>query len=319
MLVLLENLSVFALLAALPVLLWGLPKTRHWNTPWVVAGKIVSSAMLAFWLLPLLSINLLAWLNERLDWFPDYYLHHVRLHLALHLGSLVVAVLLGYGLVQLSRRQGAFPSAKRLWLPFLLTGLLLASAQVVTIVAFAFSRFYAAIADYRADGSFQANWTPVILPADGDATIVFEACQIHPFLAEYDYRLHFRRDGQTTTRNLYRNCGGMTFFKLYRLRDGRLFFVDKSNEYIVDADQASVLYVFADGSQKYAVALPDERVDSWGWGGHDGKMLFHCNNQPPVEATPVTPLLEGKAYYGSITDRFIPAREKAEQPFPFVP
>lgn len=317
MLPLLENLSVFMLLAGLPLLLWGLPKPRTLNTPWLAAGKIVPATLLVFWLLPLLSINLLAWLNERQNWFPDYLVHHSGLHLVLHLGSLAAAVLAGYGLARLSRRRGTFPPARRLWLPFLVVGLLLAGAQAATLVLFAVARFYAAVADYRSGRPFRQNWTPVFLPHEGETAVVFESTQIHPFLAEYDYRLHFRREGQTTTCNLLRNCGGMTFFKLYRLQDGRLLFADKSTEYIVDAARASVLYVFADGARKFAVALPDERVDSWGWGGHDGKMLFHCNGLPPVEAASVKPLLEGKAYFGCITDRFIPAREQAEQPFPF--
>ncbi len=51
----------------------------------------------------------------------------------------------------------------------------------------------------------------------------FEGRPIHPFLAEYDYRLSFTRDGKTKQTMLFTNTGGNTHFNLYMLENGCLW------------------------------------------------------------------------------------------------
>lgn len=149
------------------------------------------------------------------------------------------------------------------------------------------------------------------MPVEGSCKIAFQERVIHPFLAEYDYRLRFDRDGKITYCNLITNTGGETYFNLYRLRDGRLYLVDKGGDYIVDPAKAEVQYVFRDNGKLYATPYSQGESGGEGYSTGNDNMFFGPDNQKH-ETYLLSDELDGKTYYGCISYDFYPAAEKRE-------
>ena len=88
------------------------------------------------------------------------------------------------------------------------------------------------------------------------------------------------------------------------MKDGRLLFSDKDGDYIVDPNLPEVWYLHETDGRKYAVPFPHERLRSWSWEMEDGTMMFRYNYGCAIPAIPLTDELEGKVYYGCITNDF---------------
>ena len=195
---------------------------------------------------------------------------------------------------------------KRSWLPFLFLFVILGGSTFTLSLVIPLIRYS------RNMNGYHGEWTAFVLPQEGDVKLAFEQRSIHPFLAEYDYRICFRQNGGTEYYNLKTNTGGRTLFNIYRLQDGRLYFVDKDCDYIVDVAKREVLYVFKYQRKLYAVPYPREKFNSWGWSMESGKMMFRHGTRQ-TEAVPLTDELKAKSYYGCISNDFYSAEEKTEQ------
>lgn len=299
-------ISVF--LAIVPVLLWSIPKTRRMTGDRLVALKTVPLGCLSIFLIPTLLYGIIKFINNRWELSLLRDLRHIWPYYRFGIVAigLIVGILLIVYLTRLIRWR-YHAEGKRSWLPFLLIFLFLGASTIVLSVTLPVVRYLNNMPGFRGE------WRTFVLPPENDVKIAFEECSIHPFLAEYDYRLCFKYDGRTEYCNLQTNCGGRTFFNLYRLKDGRLYFIDKDGEYIVDAAQREVLFIKREQAKIYAVPYPKTKFDSWGWGMESGKMIFHHGNQK-VEAYSLSIDLDDKVYYGCITDDFYLAAEKPEQP-----
>lgn len=159
------------------------------------------------------------------------------------------------------------------------------------------------------------RWAAMLLPAENGTKIAFEQRSISScFQAEYVYRLRFRQDNEVKYRTLLVNTGGRTCFNVYRLKDGRLLFSDKDADYIVDPQKAEVWNLFRYQDKTYLGLLPQDRFDSWGWSLDENTGVMRVDfGSHQGEAFLLTNELDGKTYYGCITDDFYSADEKPEQ------
>ena len=164
----------------------------------------------------------------------------------------------------------------------------------------------------------RGDWRYIPLLREHGMKIDFCEQPIHPFLAEYNYRLYFNDGKRTSIHCLHTNCGGRTFFNVYRLPDGRLHLVDKDAEYLVDPKSRAVLRLFRRaGERKFFTApYPDEEVTSWSTAPFQDKGTWYVDfNHRRVEATPADGILDGEIYFGRIADnRFQSAAESPEVP-----
>ena len=163
---------------------------------------------------------------------------------------------------------------------------------------------------------YEGEWGSIWLPREGNTGIAFQEQSIHPFLAEYNYRLCFSRDGERSYQLLLTNTGGRTLFNVYRLKDGRLLFRDKMWDYLVDVlgPECRVFRVEPFEDKLYAARIPNEKFDSWAFVPErkDDGIVMEIGEEI-VPAEDVTGILDGMTYYGCIQDRFYPAWEKPEQ------
>lgn len=303
-----EEIIICVSLAIVPVLLWAIPKTRRMTGTWLTALKTVPLGCLTAFLIPTLLYGIVRFINNWREPFPVRNLGHIQLYYLLGIVAiaLVVGILLTVYLVRFIWHR-YHVEGKRSMLPFLLIVFLLVMSTIVLSVAIPIVQYHNDMSNYR------RGWIAFVLPTENDVKIAFEQHPIHPFLAEYNYRLHFKHNGKTEYRDLQTNTGGRTFFNIYRLQDGRLYFVDKDNEYIVDTAKQEILYIIRDQAKLYVVPYPQIKFSSWGWRMESGRMLFHHDDQK-TEAHPVSVNLSEKTYYGCITNDFYSAAERAEEP-----
>ena len=264
----LEDLIVCVLFALLPALLFAIPKTRRMTGSWVTAWKTVPLGCITMLLLPLLILMPVELIRRLFDLFPKKYLYHTAVLFGLIFISSIIGLLVIFALsvwiwkkYHVEEDRSIFP----IWV--LLVGYI--------VVYFPLSLFLTFFHYSLCRDHYRSEWREFELPKEGNVQVIFEECSISPFQAEYDYRIRFKKDGKCEYRNLQTNTGGRTFFNIYRLKDGRFYFVDKASRYIVDPAKGEVLHVYEE-------------------------------NQPASE-------LEGKVYYGCITDDFYSAKEKKEQ------
>ena len=293
------------LMLILPAVLWIHPKTRRDGGNWTIALKTVPPGILvccwSSWLLAVIRNVLEGWL-ERDVVIPLWVVLGVPL-----IAALLFILAAGF----LIKRRSAAPEEKyrpgpsvALFACFLPPSLILYS--VVSLVS-----TFAGIENYRSE------WRNRWLPAEGDTKIVFQEQSIHPFLAEYDYRLRFSRNGEHTYKLLFTNPGGNTYFNLYRLKDGRLLFRDKDWDYLVDPVAQEVFVVKKSEGKLYAVKVPNEKADWWaGPTRKNGKVVMEIGNHT-LPAQDVTGLLDGMTYYGCITTRFRSAAQEPERAIRF--
>lgn len=291
----LDEIIVILWLACLPAILWAIPKTRRMTGSWITALKTVPPGCLTMLLLPALMSGALYWMNRNFKLLSRSALHWLELGIIVI--SFGVGILLIIKLARWSWRRW-HAEGKRSILPF-----------DVIFLFFTLSTVYISwavpIVQYSINmGEFHGDWHPYRLPDENGVKITFEQRPIHPLLAEYDYRLAFRRNGTTVFRNLRTNTGGRTHFNLYRLKDGRLLFSDKDGDYIVDPSLPEVWYLHETDGRKYAVPFPHEKLRSWSWEMEGDTMMFRYNHGCAMPAIPLTDELEGKSYYGCITNDF---------------
>ena len=291
-------------LLLLPAILWIVPKTRYYNGSWIIALKTFPVGMIAGILtddLLILLIRLISeWRNENIA-FPNWLMFSMPL-----LAAFLTMILLG---LLIDRKFGTEKRYNPL--PSILLFILLLPIVLLTytLSSLAFNIF-----EYRIKReNYHFEWQSIYLPQEGNTRIVFEQQSIHPFLAEYNYRLRFTCEGKTFYHRLFTNCGGRTNFNLYRLKNGAFLFRDKDWDYLVDISKQKVFRLEMLDGKLYAAEVPNEELNSWGGPEQrNGKIIMHMGKHQ-VPAEDVTGILDGMKYYGTIRRKFHSAAEKPEQ------
>ena len=288
------NVASVVLLLLVPAVLWAIPRTRRSVGSWTLAWKTVPVGCLGFVIL----CSLLGWVLKRI--VPSAGVASwATLLLALFASwAGIVAV------VRMVRRKFA-ASGSFNWLPSV--AIFLFYGVVFTIVIWVLAGVLLMRGDYR------GKWRDY--PFCSDPPIVFGECSIHPFLAEYDYRIRFGNGGEAPTVLLMTNTGGRTYFNIYRLRDGRFYLTDKDFDYLVDPASQKVSYLNAFEGRIYAAPLPNRKITSWSGLFRNGENVVQTFNDLTVEAQNVNTAFEGMVYHCCIAcGRFIPASEHPETP-----
>ncbi len=298
----LEDIAIGLLLAVPPIILWSIPSARRRNGSWMVAGKSVAPGCLVIAFLPTLLV-------AALYHFSGGRWQGVRLNLPIYAIGIGVGIWLIYLLAQYCWRKSP-PERKLSWLPFAVLFVFFAGAGLVLTAGITLAKAAWALSQ---PGGYLGNWKSFPLGGENGLEVVFEQRPIHPFLAEYHYRIRISGNGRTVERFLLTNCGGRTNFNIYRLRDNRLYLVDKDGRYVVDPAAFEVLLLFKSGDRFFGAPLGDSPVTSWGHRDTSEKTTFHLNDRT-VTAIPLGDALEGKTYLGSLSNDFYPAAEKAEEP-----
>ena len=286
------DVASVVLLLWVPAVLWAIPRTRRAVGSWTLAWKTVPVGCLGFVILCSLFGRVLKWIvpsSGVASW--------AALLLALFASwAGIVAV------VRLVRRKFSAPGSCD-WIPAV--AVFLFYGVVFTIVIWILT------VGILMRGGYRGSWRDY--PLGVEPPLVFEERSIHPFLAEYDYRIRFPRTGRPV--RLMTNTGGRTFFNIHRLRDGRFYFTDKDFDYLVDPTSGSVLYLSALEERIYAAPLPDREITSWSGLSRCGDKVVQRFNELTVEAHDVSAVFDGMSYFGCIRNgRFIPASESSEEP-----
>lgn len=294
-----EHLIFMVLTLAVPVILWVIPQTRTANGNWIIAWKTVSPGLLVLyetdWLLGKLLFLISEWKEENIA-LPSW----VKLSIVLLAAFLFIAA----STIFIRRKFGAgkkYNPVPSILLFLLLPPIIFIAASFISLAA------PLRIQDYK--GEWRSSW----LPPEGNVKIAFQQQSIHPFLAEYNYRLRFTRDGKKFYQMLFCNPGGRTLFNLYRLKDGRLLFRDKDWDYLVDVSKQQVFWLKSAEGKLYAALIPNEEATSWsGPSRENGKIVMHMSGHA-IPAEDVTGILDGMSYYGCIQYEFYPAAQKPEE------
>ena len=281
------------------VVAFAVPKLRKNNGNWMIALKTVPLGVAALFAADKIITDLHRWRCEQMLANIEF---NYAVKAALAFGfALLVIIISGW---VINKKSGAehkfnpFPSILLFFPALIAVAILLSLISVLTM--------------FNAK-NYQGEWRSVYLPRENGDGFVFEQQSIHPFLAEYNYRLRFVRNRKSTRQQLFVNCGGRTHFNLYRLKDGRLLFRDKDWDYIVDTAKQQVFRLEIVNGKSYIAAVPNEDINSWSSPYEkDGKFVMDMGNHS-VTAAEVTGILDGMVYYGCITDRFYPASEKVEK------
>ena len=160
--------------------------------------------------------------------------------------------------------------------------------------------------------STHSEWSTEWLNIGTKEKIAFESQSIHPFLAEYNYRLRFVQEGKSHRQWLFINTGGRTHFNIYRLADGRFLFQDKEWDYLVDAEKMEVYRLAGADGKLYAALIPNKNIHSWGGPGKSQDKVVMEFDFQEVPAVDVTGILDNMQYCGCIKDRFYSAQEQPE-------
>ena len=296
------DLIFTALMLILPTVLWIVPETRRKNDNWIIALKTAPVGILvAFWIGTLLSK--IAWIvsdRQERDYEPP-----ILIILAVSLIAAFLVIILGGLFIKrkfrMEKKYNPLPSV-----------LLFVLALPPAILA---ATLISCAGDFMQD-DYEGEWVSIWLPREGNTGIAFQEQSIHPFLAEYNYRLCFSRDGERSYQLLLTNTGGRTLFNVYRLKDGQLLFRDKMWDYLVDVQgpECRVLRLEPFEGKLYAARIPNELFKSWSFVPErkDGGIVMEMGDHT-VPAEDVTGILDGMTYYGCIEDRFYPAEQKPEQ------
>jgi hypothetical protein len=299
----LDKVIVLIVLAVTPVLLWYIPQTRRMTGSFMTALKTVPFGCLTMIFIPFMIYETIMVLG-RFFAVPLHISPFWRIGFAVF--GMGIGILLIWGVARWSWRKYQ-AEGKRSWIPFVLLFSALAGGTVIFIATSTMIRFAHSPQDYR------GAWQSIQVLEDDKAPLAFEQASIHPFLAEYDYRLRFGGGDKAEYRKLRLNTGGRTYFNLYRLRDGRLFMQDKDSDYIVDPAKREVWFVFSSEGKKYMAPYPNQENAYISWGAMNGEVIFQ-GGDGEFKAVPLTDELDGKEYFGCIEQQFYPAREKSEQP-----
>jgi hypothetical protein len=277
------------------------PQLRKRNGSCLIALKTVPAGILALFF----ADKLLSWFYRRLcenkfENIPNFHFSiRVWIPIVIALLAITVSGWLIHKKFRVESRYNPLPSLL-LFFPSLLA---------VSILGFMISMAML----FSTNGGYRSEWSSIYLPKENSVRFVFEQRPIHPILAEYNYRLRFIRDGQTSYQLLFTNCGGKTHFNLYRLKDGRLLFRDKDWDYIVDVKNVKVYRLASKDGKQYIAPVPNEEIHSWGDPEkRNGKIVMRMGKHT-VPAEEVPGILDGMFYYGCIKDKFYPVTEKPEE------
>ena len=295
--------GVLLFLIALPAIIaWAVPQLQKLNGSFLIALKTVPPGIFALFF----ADKLMNWLYK---WYSEYKFENIeRFQVSIRVGipiiiALVTITVSGWLIHKKFRLENQYNP-----LPSLL--MFFPSLFAVSILGFMISMTFFSANGYR----YQTEWRSSYLPKKNGVKIAFESKSIHPFLAEYNYRLRFIRNGKTSYQLLFTNYGGKTHFNLYRLKDGRLLFRDKDWDYIVDADNLKVYRLESDGNgEQYIAAIPDEKINSWGGLEKRNGKTFMSIGRHEIPAEKVSGILDGMVYYGCIKSKFYPASVKPEE------
>ena len=300
-----ENLILIALLLVMSAIWWIIPGTRSKNGKWLIALKTFPLGLLVL-ILSSEAIRLLIYCFSELSrsniTCPGWIGNLVPLISAL-------AAVIGSGIF-IQRHWGTevgynpWPSLGMFFL---------------TLIPLAICSFLLSMAIYlMTDGGYRGAWRTLWLDLGNREKIAFESQSIHPFLAEYNYRLRFIQEGKTIRRRLFVNTGGRIHFNIYMLEDGCFLFREKDYDYLVDTGRNRVSRIAVAGGKLYAAIIPDEEINFWGGPYSNGQGFFMDFNEHRVPAEEVTGLLDAMKYCGCITDKFYTASEKPETPIDFM-
>ena len=285
----LVDIILTVLLLILPTVLWIVPKTRRNNDNWLIALKTAPLGIIAlYWSDELLS-KIVRDISERQERDIE-----ISIWIVLAVPLIAAFLVIIPGGLFIKRKFGTEKKYNP-GLSILLFFLLLPPVFIADmILSFACS---------FADSDHKGDWRTAWLPREGNTGIAFQEQSIHPFLAEYNYRLRFSRDGEQTYQLLLTNTGGSTYFNVYRLKDGRLLFCDKEWDYLVDVQgpECRVFRVDSLEDRLYAARIPNEKIDSWAFvpARKDDGIVMRMGDQT-VPAEDVTGILDGMTYYGCI-------------------
>ena len=297
-----DDLIFTILMLILPTILWIVPKTRRNNGNWLIAWKTVPLGFIAICWTGWLMSKFQSVLCERLERNID-----IPFWLALVVPLTVAFLVIILGGLFIRRKFGT----EKKYNPGPSILIFLAAVPHVIILSWILSF----VCDLGAN-DYKGEWRTAWLPKEGNTAIAFQEQPIHPFLAEYNYRLLFSRDGEQTYQLLLTNTGGSTYFNVYRLKDGRLLFCDKEWDYLVDVQgpECRVFRVDSLEDRLYAARIPNEKIGSWSIVPirEDDQIVMRMGDHT-VPAEDVTGILDGMTYYGCIQDRFYPADQKPEQ------
>ena len=295
---------IIILLAITEAVLWIIPSARRNN------GKVFT----AFKTVPIGFIVLLAsssFFSFCIDRYSQWKMENIYINPVVQLSipivlSIVAVIISGVVIRRIAKSQEKYSL-------FLSVGAFFFFLPVLVVL----SGVLDAAVNFNT-GNYRGKWHSIWFELD-TRKIAFEYQAIHPFLAEYNYRLCFVKDGKTFRQMLFVNCGGRTHFNIYRLKDGRYLFQDKDFDYLVDLSEPQVSMLRTHEGKLYAGVIPNEEVNSWSFPHKDagGKILMGIGRHT-VETSDVTGILENKEYYGCVQRKFYPASTKAETAIKFM-
>ncbi len=299
---------VFLLLLLPALVLWAIPKTRRSAGSVVTAWKTVPVGCATMVVLPNVLMALL-FIFRKVLVLPEILPLYGVLSFAAVLFSIFVGIRVITGMKNYIRKRygtadGAEPESKK---PYYVAFVCLAlTAVVLTLAPF--------IWFMTSNGNYCGPWRTYKIVHEHGTELAFQERSIHPFLAEYDYRFRFRKNGQETFQDLWINTGGRTYFNVFRLKNGNLLFSDKNNDYIVEVKSQKVFMLKKSDGLFYAALMPPGQFDS-GSGVIREKGRYYIEiGKHRVEAHPVSDQLKDPKYIGCITNQFYPAAEKPYQP-----
>ena len=293
--------SVFIFLpAASAAVLWLIPGTRKNNNSWMIALKAVPCGIIVFALTA-------AALTGADEYFRELYFSNTGIiphwvSLVLPFAAALTATFAAG--VTIDRRAGTgneysfFPSFILFFPGLILTAFW--SSVLSMVLAFGI---------FSGSGN---EWRTVYLPETSGVRLAFEEQSIHPFLAEYNDRIRFFRDGQQRQCRLFTNTGGRTHFNLYALQEeGKFLFQEKHWDYLVDVTQQKIYRLEIFEERIYSAPLSGGEIDSWsGPYRKNGKVVME-NGDHIRSAADVTDKFKNLRYYGCImSGKFFPAAER---------
>jgi len=303
-------IASFLLLAAV---LWAIPGTRRAGSDRAIAWKCVPPGCAVMLLVPELltaAVWLLAGYGRGIS---SRFFNSGAVFFAVTIAGVTAGILLIVKLRNFCRRKYASPESAPVNGPYRTVFLLLLFAAPVIYVA---GLFAAVALMMNMPGGYHGPWRTYPVAEENGVALAFQERSIHPFLAEYDYRLRFRKAGKDTYRDLWCNAGGQTHVNVFRLSNGRFVFSDKDEDCLADLGTQRV-FVLRRFENKFCAGLlpegPFDRPASVVTSG--GRPVIHTGRRKlETHVVPETP--DRKNYFGRVSYGFFPASEKPYQPIP---
>ncbi len=183
----------------------------------------------------------------------------------------LLALFLGLAVINsLSKRLKKGGKAPHRWL-FLVVFAGLAAISMAIAMIFAANRPFPILPDSCDYNRESASWNAIFLGRVQNSPIAFEQRPIHPFLAEYDYRIRLGERNNRRYFRLWTNTGGRTYINVYRVSEDKLLLKDKDGSCLIDTTRMQVYLVHcgqgADGSESTilsAIPLSEKPFDGMG-------------------------------------------------------